>query len=78
MMADIPEIGKISADIFSEIIFPRLGADDKHTLVGPRHGTDVGIVEIAGHALPFGSRLNKTDQRRRNRRRRRSRDRGSQ
>jgi hydrogenase maturation factor len=53
MMADIPEIGKISADIFSEIIFPRLGADDKHTLVGPRHGTDVGIVEIAGHAVSF-------------------------
>ncbi|RJO61655.1 MAG: AIR synthase [Dehalococcoidia bacterium] len=52
-MAEIPEIGKISAEIFSELIFPRLGADDKHVLVGPRHGTDVGIAEIGGQAVSF-------------------------
>jgi hydrogenase expression/formation protein HypE len=52
-MAEIPEIGKISAEIFSELIFPRLGADDKNVLVGPRHGTDVGIAEIGGQAVSF-------------------------
>ena len=52
-MAEIPEIGKISAEIFSELIFPRLGADDKNILVGPRHGTDVGIAEIGGKAVSF-------------------------
>src|SRR5664280_1583278 len=52
-MAEIPEIGKISAEIFTEIIFPRLGANDQNVLVGPRHGTDVGIVEIGGQAVSF-------------------------
>ncbi len=52
-MAEIPEIGKISAEIFNELIFPRLGSNDKHILVGPRHGTDVGIAEIGGQAVSF-------------------------
>ncbi len=50
-MTEIPEIGKISSEIFSEIIFPRLGADSTQILVGPRHGTDVGIIEIGGQAV---------------------------
>jgi len=50
-MAEIPEIGKISAEIFDELIFPRLGAGSDSILVGPRHGTDVGIVEIGGKAV---------------------------
>jgi hydrogenase expression/formation protein HypE len=52
-MAEIPEIGKISAEIFKELIFPRLGADDRNILIGPRHGTDVGIAEIGGQAVSF-------------------------
>jgi len=52
-MGDIPEIGKISADIFSEIIFPRLGAASKNVLVGPMHGIDVGIAEIGDKAVSF-------------------------
>lgn len=52
-MAEIPEIGKVSADIFSEIIFPRLGARNKDVLVGPKHGTDVGIAEIGNMAVSF-------------------------
>jgi hydrogenase maturation factor len=52
-LAEIPEIGKISAEIFSEIIFPRLSAEDSNTIVGPRHGTDVGIAEIGGQAVSF-------------------------
>ena len=50
-MSEIPEIGKISAEIFEEVIFPRLGAKSDKILVGPRHGTDVGIVEIGGKAV---------------------------
>jgi len=49
----MPEIGKISPAIFSELIFPRLGAKNEHILVGPQHGVDVGIVEIGGKAVSF-------------------------
>jgi hydrogenase expression/formation protein HypE len=50
-MAEIPEIGKISPEIFNELIFPRLGAKNNSILVGPQHGVDVGIVEIGGKAV---------------------------
>jgi len=54
-MAKLPEIGKISPEIFNELIFPRLGAVNKHILVGPQHGVDVGIVEIGGKAVALTS-----------------------
>ncbi len=47
-MNEMPEIGKISPEIFSELIFPRLGAKSEKVLVGPQHGVDVGIVEMGG------------------------------
>jgi len=50
-MVKLPEIGKISAEVFNELIFPHLGARNKHILVGPQHGVDVGIVEIGGKAV---------------------------
>lgn len=50
-MSEMPEIGKISPEIFSELIFPRLGAKSEMVLVGPQHGVDVGIVEIGGKAV---------------------------
>jgi len=49
----IPEIGKISPEIFNELIFPRLGAKSTNILVGPQHGVDVGIVEIGDKAVLF-------------------------
>ncbi len=52
-MSEIPEIGKISPEIFNELIFPRLGAKSGDILVGPQHGVDVGIVEIGGKAVSF-------------------------
>jgi hydrogenase maturation factor len=52
-MSDLPEIGKISPDIFNELIFPRLGAKGEKILVGPQHGVDVGIVEIGNNAVSF-------------------------
>lgn len=50
---EMPEIGKISPEIFKELIFPRLGAKSDKVIVGPQHGVDVGIVEIGGKAVSF-------------------------
>ena len=52
-VSEIPEIGKISPEIFNELIFPRLGAENEKILVGPQHGVDVGIVEIGDKAVSF-------------------------
>jgi len=52
-MSEMPEIGKISPEIFSELIFPRLGARSDTVLVGPQHGVDVGIVQIGNKAVSF-------------------------
>jgi len=49
----LPEIGKISPEIFNELIFPRLGARSEKILVGPHHGVDVGIAEIGDKAVSF-------------------------
>ncbi len=52
-MGEMPTIGKISPEIFNELIFPRLGAKNSKILVGPQHGVDVGIVEIGDKAVSF-------------------------
>ncbi len=51
MPEEMPEIGKISPQIFNEVIYPHLGAKSRDILVGPQHGVDVGIVEIGGKAV---------------------------
>lgn len=51
MKSKLPEIGKISPEIFEELIYPRLGVRNKKILVGPQNGVDVGIVEIGGKAV---------------------------
>ncbi|MBP6875910.1 MAG: AIR synthase family protein [Candidatus Eisenbacteria bacterium] len=48
MHAELPRIGKISAEVFDQVIYPRLGRRRPEVLVGPRHGVDIGIVEIGG------------------------------
>ena len=53
MNTGMPEIGKISPQIFNEVIFPRLGSKSDKVLVGPQHGVDVGIVNIGGKAVSF-------------------------
>ncbi len=52
-MNEMPEIGKISPEIFNELIYPRLGAKSDKILVGPQHGVDVGIAEIGDKAVSF-------------------------
>jgi hydrogenase expression/formation protein HypE len=51
MMSELPEIGKISPQIFEELIFPRIGAGNKDIIVGPQHGVDVSIVRIGDRAM---------------------------
>ncbi|HVP37495.1 MAG TPA: AIR synthase family protein [Terriglobales bacterium] len=48
MSTELPDIGKISPEIFDELIFPHLGKKSKSVLVGPQHGVDIGIIDIGG------------------------------
>lgn len=52
-MDRIPEIGKISPQVFEQLILPRLGAKSNQILVGPQNGVDVGIAEIGDKAVSF-------------------------
>jgi hydrogenase expression/formation protein HypE len=54
-MVRLPEIGKISADVFNHLIFPHLGAERPEILVGPQHGVDVGIIQIGKKAVAMTS-----------------------
>jgi hydrogenase maturation factor len=49
--SELPEIGKISPEVFAEMIYPRLGAADSSVIVGPASGVDVGIVIIGDQAV---------------------------
>lgn len=53
--ARLPEIGKISEEVFNHLIFPHLGAHRSEILIGPQHGIDVGIVQIANKAVAMTS-----------------------
>jgi hydrogenase expression/formation protein HypE len=47
----LPDIGKISQQVFEELIYPRLGARSRKVLVGPMHGVDTGIIRVGNRAL---------------------------
>jgi hydrogenase maturation factor len=47
----LPEIGKVSSDIFEEIILPRLGRKRHNILVGPQHGVDVGVTDLGNQQV---------------------------
>jgi hydrogenase expression/formation protein HypE len=42
----LPTVGKISPEVFDELIFPRLGIRRTEVLTGPRHGVDIGVVDL--------------------------------
>lgn len=45
-------VGKVEADVFYRVLYPRLGAARPEVLVGPRHGVDAGILDIgAGRVM---------------------------
>lgn len=45
---DLPTVGKISPEIFDEVIYHRLGKKRDSVLVGPKNGVDAGIIDIGG------------------------------
>ena len=47
----LPELGKIHPEFFSEVIYPRLGADDGSMIVKPRSGVDFGVIDLGGKVL---------------------------
>ncbi|MCU0639709.1 MAG: AIR synthase family protein [Candidatus Krumholzibacteria bacterium] len=51
MKSKLPDIGKISPEVFEELIYPRLGRKRGSIIVPPQNGVDVGIVEIGGQAV---------------------------
>ncbi|HHE04445.1 MAG TPA: AIR synthase, partial [candidate division WOR-3 bacterium] len=53
MKNKLPPIGKITPEIFEELIFPNLGAKREEVIVGPQNGVDVGILEIGDNAYAF-------------------------
>ena len=48
MTVKLPDIGKISPEIFQHLILPHLGARDARVLVPPQNGVDVGVISIGG------------------------------
>lgn len=48
MAVEMPEIGKVSSEIFDQIILPHLGRKRPEILVGPQHGVDVAVIDL-GH-----------------------------
>ncbi len=51
MKTKLPDIGKISPEVFEELIYPRLGKKRDTVIVPPQNGVDVGIAEIGGQAV---------------------------
>jgi hydrogenase maturation factor len=48
MKAELPDVGKVSSEIFDEVILPQLGRKRKEVITGPQNGVDIGVVDI-GH-----------------------------
>jgi len=45
-VAQMPVIGKISAEIFQEVICPHLGRRRPEVVIGPQHGVDIGVIDL--------------------------------
>ncbi len=44
-------LGKISPDIFKEIIYPALGVKAKEVLIGPQSGVDIAVTKIGNKVM---------------------------
>jgi hydrogenase maturation factor len=47
----LPKLGKATPRFFDDVIFPRLGAEDRAVLIGPTHGVDFGAVAVGDRVL---------------------------
>jgi len=48
MKLEMPDVGKVSPDIFDEVILTRLGRRRPEVLVPPQNGVDIGVTDL-GH-----------------------------
>ncbi len=53
--SDLPELGKIHPEFFDKVIYPRLGAKDKNTIIGPHHGVDYGVIKIGDTCMSMST-----------------------
>jgi hydrogenase maturation factor len=51
----LPELGKIHPEFFDRVIYPRLGAEDKNIIIGPRHGVDYGVLKVGDQYLAMST-----------------------
>jgi hydrogenase expression/formation protein HypE len=51
----LPELGKIHPEFFDRVIYPRLGAEDKNIVIGPRHGVDYGVLNLGGKCIAMST-----------------------
>lgn len=51
----LPDLGKIHPAFFDRVIYPRLGADDKNVVIGPRHGVDYGVIKMGEQYLAMST-----------------------
>ena len=49
-MSELP-LGKISPEIFKEIIYPRLGARSSNVIIGPQNGVDIAITKVGNKVM---------------------------
>ncbi|MEM2235181.1 MAG: AIR synthase family protein [Desulfurococcaceae archaeon] len=46
-------IGKVSRELFNDVIFRSLGAVDPGVVIGPKYGVDFSVIEVGDKALIF-------------------------
>ncbi|MFA6549171.1 MAG: AIR synthase family protein [Candidatus Margulisiibacteriota bacterium] len=51
----LPDLGKIHPAFFDRVIYPRLGAEDKNVVIGPRHGVDYGVLKVGDKYLAMST-----------------------
>jgi len=44
--SELPSVGKVSSEVFDEIILPQLGKRREDVVVGPKHGVDIGVISL--------------------------------
>jgi len=51
----LPELGKIHPAFFDRVIYPKLGAESREVVIGPRHGVDYGVIRVGGRCMAFST-----------------------
>jgi hydrogenase expression/formation protein HypE len=50
-MIKMPDIGKFSADLIENLVYPHLGAQNSAVLVGPGHGRDNAVIQVGNNQV---------------------------